>query len=88
VFDPPVEGGGGSNYIDLVDVSGLSIDTLIYMSGIEYDTKYENIATIETHTSGNEHLFLTADKSTIKYMSPLAMEFLTLKYTKTANSNG
>lgn len=85
-FDPPAS--GGNVYIDLVDVSGLSIDTLIYMSGIERDTTYNNIATIETHTSNNEHLFLTADKSTIKYMSPLAMEFLTLRYTKTANSNG
>ena len=81
VFDPPVAGGYNS-YIDLVDVSGLSIDTLIYMSGIEHDMTYDNIATIETHTSNNEHLFLTADKSTVKYMSPLAMEFLTLRYTR------
>ena len=85
VFDPPAS--GGNIYIDLVDVSGLSIDTLIYMSGIEHDMTYDNIATIETHTSNNEHLFLTADKSTVKYMSPLAMDFLTLRYTKTADSN-
>lgn len=85
VFDPPVT--GSNVYIDLVDVSGLNIDTLIYMSGIERDVTYNNIATIETHTSNNEHLFLTADKSTIKYMSPLAMDFLTLRYTKTANGN-
>ena len=86
VFDPPTPGGYNS-YIDLVDVSSLSIDTLIYMSGIEHDTAYGNFATIETHTSNNEHLFLTADKSTVKYMSPLAMDFLTLRYTKTADSN-
>ena len=85
VFDPPVT--GSNVYIDLVDVSGLNIDTLIYMSGIERDVTYNNIATIETHTSNNEHLFLTADKSTIKYMSPLAMDFLTLRYTKTTSSN-
>lgn len=85
VFDPPV--AGGYSYIDLADVSGLSIDTLIYMSGIEHDATYDNIATIETHTSNNEHLFLTADKSTVKYMSPLVMDFLTLRYTKTADSN-
>lgn len=84
-FNPPVQGSNA--YIDLVDVSGLSIDTLIYMSGIEHDVTYNNIATIETHTSNDEHLFLTADKSTIKYMSPLAMDFLTLRYTKTANNN-
>lgn len=84
-FDPPISGGNA--YIDLVDVSGLNIDTLIYMSGIEHDTEYDNIATIETHTSNNEHVFLTADKSTIKYMSPLVMDFLTLRYTKTADSN-
>jgi hypothetical protein len=85
VFDPPA--GGSNAYIDLADVSGLSIDTLIYMSGIERDVTYNNIATIETHTSNMENLFLTADKSTVKYISPLAMDFLTLRYTKTADSN-
>lgn len=85
VFDPPV--AGSYSYIDLVDVSGLSIDTLIYMSGIEHDATYDNIALVETHTSNNENLFLTADKSTVKYMSQLVMDFLTLRYTKTANGN-
>jgi hypothetical protein len=86
VFDPPA-GGSQTTYIDLVDVSDLNIDTLIYMSGIEHDMVYGNFATIETHSSNSENLFLTADKSTVKYMSPLAMDFLTLRYTKTADSN-
>lgn len=85
VFDPPAS--GGNTYIDLVDVSGLNIDTLIYMSGIEHDTVYGNFATIETHTSDMENLFLTADKSTVRYISRLAIDFLTLRYTKTADSN-
>lgn len=79
-FDPPIS--GGNTYIDLVDVSGLSIDTLIYMSGIEHDSVYGNFATIETHTSDTENLFLTADKSTVRYISRLAIDFLTLRYTR------
>lgn len=84
VFNPPVT--GSQTYVNLVNVSSLDIDTLIYMSGIEHDATYDNIAMVETHTSNNENLYLTADKATIKYMSLLAMDYLTLRYTKSSDT--
>ena len=87
-FNPPVESGGA--YVDAVDVSNMAIDTLIYMSGIEHDGASghdANVAVFDSYSSVSNNLYLTADKSTVKYMSPLAMDFLTLRYTKTADSN-
>lgn len=88
VFDPPVESGGA--YVDAVDVSNLTIDTLVYMSGGEHDAASghdANVAVFDSYSSVPNNLYLTADKATVKYISPLAMDFLTLRYTKTANGN-
>lgn len=87
-FNPPVESGGA--YVDAVDVSNLTVDTLVYMSGIEHDAASghdANIAVFDSYSSVSNNLYLTADKATVKYISPLAMDFLTLRYTKTANGN-
>ena len=88
VFDPPVASNG--SYIDLVDVSNMTIDTLIYMSGIEHDAASghdANIAVFDSYSGDSNNLYLTADKSTIKFRSPLVIDFCTLRYTKTASSN-
>lgn len=81
VFDPPVA-GGGYNYVSVADVSGLSIDTLISISGVQHDEGGNYIMSLETYSNVGDNMYLRADKSAVMWKSNERLDWMTIKYTK------
>lgn len=81
VFDPPVAGGGYS-YVSVADVSGLSIDTLISISGVQHDQGGNYIMSLEAYSNVGDNMYLRADKSAVMWKSNEQLDWMTIKYTK------
>jgi hypothetical protein len=81
VFDPPVA-GGGANYVSVADVSGLSIDTLISISGVQHDQGGNYIMSLEAYSNVGDNMYLRADKSAVEWKGYYLLDWMTIKYTK------
>lgn len=81
LFDPPVA-GSGYNYVSVADVSGLSIDTLISISGVQHDQGGNYIMSLEAYSNVGDNMYLRADKSAVMWKSSERLDWMTIKYTK------